>query len=125
MSRGKPGADQLDLSNGILTCLTADDLAVSSGIDIRNYGCLEGLVEARKLMGDMLGVPADNVIIGGNASLNLMYDTMSKALVHGVAEGCTPWLSQGKIKFLCPAPGYDRHFAICETFGIEMILSRN
>ena len=119
MSRGKPGAEQLDLSAGLLTCVAADDYFAADGTDTRNYGILCGIPEARQLFGDIFGVPAANVIVGGNASLTLMYDYLSTAYWRGVCGG-KPWAEQAP-KFLCPVPGYDRHFAITEFLGIEMI----
>ena len=121
MSRGKPSPAQLDLSRGMLDVLnSSSELKAENGIDVRNYGLLEGIYEARKLMGDIMGVPAENVIVCGNASLNIMYDLVSRAEVFGF-DGCTRWAKLDKVKFLCPAPGYDRHFGITELFGIEMI----
>jgi DNA-binding transcriptional MocR family regulator len=98
----------------------ASDMKTETGVDTRNYGLMEGIPEAKRLMGDMMGVPAENVIVYGNASLTIMYDTVSRAMIHGVF-GSTPWCKLDKVKFLCPAPGYDRHFKITESFGIEMI----
>ena len=121
MSRGKPTPAQLDLSMDMLDVLDANSVLKSeSGIDCRNYGELTGIPEAKKLMADMMGVSPENVIIYGNASLNIMYDTISRSMTHGVC-GSTPWCKLDKVKFLCPAPGYDRHFAITQFFGIEMI----
>lgn len=120
MSRGKPAASQLDMEMDFMNALDGSDLRAADGTDCRNYGVLEGLPEARKLMGDMLGVPAENVIVCGNASLNIMYDTVARSMMFGVM-GSTPWCKLDKVKFLCPVPGYDRHFAITEQFGIEMI----
>lgn len=121
MSRGKPGAAQLDLSMPILDVITSDDVIKSeAGLDCRNYGVLDGLPEAKKLMGDIIGCLADNVIVYGNSSLNIMYDTVSRSMTHGVA-GNTPWCKLDKVKFLCPTPGYDRHFGVTQHFGIEMI----
>ncbi len=121
MSRGKPSSRQLDLSEGLLsTILTNDDCITADGVDCRNYGELTGIREAKKLMGDIMGVPAENVIVCGNSSLSIMFDAVSHAYTHGVT-GNTPWCRQGKVKFLCPVPGYDRHFGITEYFGIEMI----
>lgn len=121
MSRGKPAKSQLDLANDMITILDGDtNYVCEDGIDCRNYGGLEGISEARKLMADVMGVPADHVIVCGNASLNIMYDTIIRSMALGVM-GETPWCKLDKVKFLCPAPGYDRHFAITEHFGIEMI----
>ena len=121
MSRGKPGADQLDLSMPMLDVLNSQsDLKDATGLDCRNYGVLDGLKEAKELLAGMTGVSADNVIVYGNASLNIMYDTVARAMMHGIL-GHAPWCKLDKVKFLCPVPGYDRHFAITESFGIEMI----
>ena len=121
MSRGKPGADQLDLSVDMLNIMVnADDCKADNGFDCRNYGVLDGIPECKKLFADMLQVDAKNVIIGGASSLNLMYDYLNQCMYLGVA-GCEPWSKQGKVKFICNVPGYDRHFAITEFFGIEMI----
>ena len=121
MSRGKPAASQLDMTMPILDVLNAESsLKTEGGADCRNYGVLDGVPEAKALMGEMLGVPAENVIVCGNASLTIMYDTVSRSFTHGVC-GSTPWCKLDKVKFLCPAPGYDRHFAITEHFGVEMI----
>lgn len=121
MARGKPSVDQLDLSMGMMDILSSDsDLTCEDGTDCRNYGVLDGLPEAKQLLGDMMEVPADNIIIYGNSSLNVMYDTVSRSMTHGVL-GSTPWCKLDKVKFLCPVPGYDRHFAITQYFGIEMI----
>lgn len=122
MSRGKPGKEQLDLSEGMLTCLTSNEQCICDGVDVRNYGLLDGLPSARHFFAELLEVSDDMVLVGGNASLTLMYDTIARCYVEGVADGATPWGKQGKIKFLCPAPGYDRHFAITEHFGFELIL---
>ena len=121
MSRGKPSSAQLDVSNGLLATIGNDGHWVSeSGIDCRNYGFLEGIPEARKLMGDLMDVPAENVFVCGNASLNVMYDCVASSMLFGVM-GSTPWCKLDKVKFLCPVPGYDRHFKITESLGIEMI----
>ncbi len=120
MSRGKPSAAQLNISNDMFNVINEDNYSTEDGIDCRNYGNLEGIPQARKLMGDMLGVPSDNVIVCGNASLNIMYDCVTRAMLFGIM-GSTPWCKLPKVKFLCPVPGYDRHFKITETFGIEMI----
>lgn len=119
MSRGKPGSDQLDISDGMLKALDDGDFKCESGLDVRNYGILDGIPECKKLFADLLEVKPENVIIGGNSSLSLMFDYVSQCMYTGA--GFTPWSQQGKVKFLCPCPGYDRHFAICEYFGIEMI----
>lgn len=121
MSRGKPSKAQLDLSNGLMNVLTGDcDLVSSDGVDCRNYGVLDGITEARKLLADMSEVPERNIIIYGNSSLNVMFDTVSRAMTHGIM-GSKPWGKLKEVKFLCPVPGYDRHFAITEFFGIKMI----
>ncbi len=121
MSRGKPGAEQLDLTLGMFEALTATDrYLTATGFDTRNYGLLDGIPEAKLLFADILGVSPDNVIVGGNSSLNLMFDYIATAFAKGVC-GETPWSKLDGVKFLCPAPGYDRHFAITEYFGIEMI----
>lgn len=121
MSRGKPCKEQLDLSLGMMDVLNSDsDFYDESGVDVRNYGGLIGIAEARKLMGDMMEVNPDNVIIYGVSSLNVMFDMIAKGYMHGYL-GSTPWGQLEKVKFLCPVPGYDRHFAITELFGYEMI----
>ena len=121
MSRGKPGADQLDLSVDMLSVMTtADECKGENGFDCRNYGVLDGIPECKKLFADLLQVDTKNIIIGGSSSLNLMYDYLNQCMYLGVA-GCEPWSKQGKVKFICNVPGYDRHFAITEFFGIEMI----
>lgn len=121
MSRGKPCKEQLDLSMGMMDVLNSQqDLRSEDGTDCRNYGCLDGIPEAKELMGDMMENHPDNIIIYGNSSLNVMFDTVSRAMTHGIM-GNTPWCKLDKVKFLCPVPGYDRHFAITEYFGIEMI----
>lgn len=121
MSRGKPAAQQLDLSMGIMDCLTSKDtLKAENGTDCRNYGVLDGIPEAKRLMAGLMGVKSENVIVYGNASLTIMYDAISRAYTHGIM-GNTPWCKLDKVKWLCPVPGYDRHFAITERFGFEMI----
>ncbi len=122
MSRGKPNTQQLDLCQGMLDTVSSSLGAVSeSGIDCRNYGLLDGLPEVRRLLADMLQVAEDEIIVGGNSSLNLMYDCMTRALLYGVYGSDKPWCKEPEIKFLCPVPGYDRHFAITQHFGIKMI----
>ncbi len=121
MSRGKPGASQLILSMPMLDVINStSDMKTMLGNDTRNYGDLDGIGECRRLMADMMSVKKDNVVICGNSSLNIMYDTVSRSMTKGV-NGSTPWAKLDKVKFLCPVPGYDRHFKITEYFGIEMI----
>ena len=121
MARGKPAVEQLDMVMDILDVLDSkSEMVAENGIDVRNYGEMDGIPEAKKLMADMMGTKAENVLVFGNASLTIMYDTVSRSMTHGVC-GSTPWCHLDKIKFLCPVPGYDRHFAITEHFGIEMI----
>ena len=121
MARGKPCVEQLNLSMGMMDVLNADsDLTCDDGTDCRNYGVLDGIKEAQELLADMMEVPSDQIIIYGNSSLNVMYDTIARSMTHGVM-GSTPWAKLDKVKFLCPVPGYDRHFKITEYFGIEMI----
>lgn len=121
MSRGKPEPAQLDMGMGLLDVLNSDsDMKSMEGIDTRNYGLMDGITEAKHLMADVMDVPAENVIVYGNSSLAVMYDTISRSYTHGVM-GATPWCKLDKVKFLCPVPGYDRHFAITQHFGIEMI----
>lgn len=121
MSRGKPSLEQLDLSMGLMDVLNSDsDLRCEDGTDCRNYGVLDGIKEAKELMGDMMEVPYDHLIIYGNSSLNIMYDTISRSYTHGVM-GNTPWCKLDKVKFLCVVPGYDRHFGVTEYFGIENV----
>ena len=121
MSRGKPGVQQLDLTLDMLDCVNAlDGYHAANGFDARNYGLLDGLPEVKALFAEILGLTPDQIIVGGNSSLNMMFDYISTAFSRGVC-GNLPWCQQGKVKFLCPAPGYDRHFAITQYFGIEMI----
>ena len=121
MSRGKPSKAQLDLSNGMMDVLNSgSDLMCAAGVDCRNYGIMDGIPEARHLLADMSEVPEKNILIYGNSSLNVMFDTVARAMTMGIC-GHTPWGRLDKVKFLCPVPGYDRHFGITEFFGIEMI----
>ncbi len=122
MSRGKPTSAQLDMTMGLMDVLNSDsDMTTMDGVDARNYGLMDGIIEAKHLLADVMSVPAENVIVYGNSSLAIMYDTISRSVTHGVM-GSTPWCKLDQVKFLCPVPGYDRHFAITEHFGIEMIL---
>ena len=121
MSRGKPAPEQLNLSLDMLLHCLDGDYKSSNGIDCRNYGVLDGIPEAKALFQEMLGVSADEVIVGGNSSLQMMYDTIIRAMQLGVLGSEKPWCKYEHVKFLCPAPGYDRHFAICQALGIEMI----
>ena len=121
MSRGKPAADQLDLSVGMLDVLNSESVFKGEDkVDLRNYGAFDGIKEAKELFAELMECPVDHVMVFGNSSLSIMYDLVSRAMVHGIG-GNTPWCRQEKVKFLCPVPGYDRHFAITESFGIEMI----
>ena len=120
MARGKPGADQLRLSAPMLHILDIDDCIVD-GIDARNYGELSGLPCAKKLFAELLGTKEEEILVGGNASLSLMYDLIAKAYTHGLRHSCRPWSKEPVVKFLCPSPGYDRHFKISESFGMELI----
>ncbi|MBB6459788.1 aminotransferase class I/II-fold pyridoxal phosphate-dependent enzyme [Flammeovirga kamogawensis] len=122
MTRGKPGAEQLDLSLPMLDLVTSKDYKTLAGADTRNYGGLDGIPEMKEIFKDFLEVSStDEVIVGGNSSLTLMHDTIARAMSHGFPESKKPWGQQSKVKFLCPSPGYDRHFSVCEHFGIEMI----
>ena len=123
MARGKPSSEQLDLSRPMLDVLKSDAVLADGGVDCANYGCLEGIPSCRKFFGDILGVPADNVLIGGESSLTLMYDAVSHAMVKGVC-GADPMLLQmqaRKLKWICLVPGYDRHFGIVSQFGFECV----
>ena len=122
MARGKPCSEQLDLTLGLLDAVHSDStFSASDGTDVRNYGVLDGLPKAKKMFAKMLGVDPSEVIVGGNSSLNMMYDSVVRNILFGVDENSKPWKDCGKVKWLCPSPGYDRHFAICESLGIEMI----
>ena len=121
MTRGKPCPEQLDLSLGLLDCLGHNDYRAADGSDCRNYGGLEGLPEARQLFADFLEVDPSEVIVGGNSSLTMMHDTIAQALLRGMPGGSAPWCALPAVKFVCPSPGYDRHFAICQHLGIDMV----
>ena len=121
MSRGKPSIAQLNMAMDFMDVINSEsDMRTEDGVDVRNYGVLDGIPESKRLMADIMGVNADNVIVCGNASLTIMFDTVARSMTHGVL-GSTPWCKLDQVKFLCPVPGYDRHFSIMEYFGIEMI----
>jgi len=121
MTRGKPCSEQLDLAMGLFDCAGYSHYAAEDGSDCRNYGGLDGLAEAKALFSELMEVAADEIIIGGNSSLNMMHDAFMRAMVNGVTENSSPWKLLPKVKFLCPSPGYDRHFFVCQYLGIEMI----
>ena len=121
MARGKPGKAQLDLVSDMLTVLTDPADCMDGGVDVRNYGELTGIPSAKRLFADLLGTDPEEILVGGNASLNLMYDLIAKAYTHGLLHSDRPWSKEETVKFLCPSPGYDRHFKICASFGMEMI----
>ncbi len=121
MARGKPGKAQLDLVSDIFSLMQKPEDYVSDGIDVRNYGEMSGIPAAKRLFADILGCKPEQVFVGGNASLQLMYDTISKAYTHGLLHSPRPWCKEEKVKWLCPAPGYDRHFKVTETFGFELV----
>jgi DNA-binding transcriptional MocR family regulator len=121
LTRGKPGPAQLDLSAELLTLPGAHDYLAEGGVDCRNYGGLQGLVEVRRLFSGMMGAPAEQIVAANNSSLAMMHDTIVYALLKGTCDSNTPWSKQGEISFLCPVPGYDRHFTICQDYGIRMI----
>ena len=121
LTRGKPSAAQLDLSNELLSLPGAANYLADGGVDCRNYGGLQGLAEARRLFSGIMGAPPEQVVVANNSSLALMHDTIVYALLKGTYDIGTPWSAQGEIAFLCPVPGYDRHFTICKDFGIRMI----
>jgi DNA-binding transcriptional MocR family regulator len=121
MTRGKPSAEQLDLAAGLFVNLEATGYAAADGTDTRNYGGLDGLPEMKAVFAEMMETSPAQVVVGGNSSLQMMHDTVVRALLHGVPDGQGPWGKLSKVKFVCPTPGYDRHFAICEHHGIEMI----
>jgi DNA-binding transcriptional MocR family regulator len=122
MTRGKPSAEQLDLAADLFGAVTARDVTAPDGTDTRNYGGLDGLPGMKAIFAEMLETAPAQVIVGGNSSLQMMHDTIVRALLHGVPDGAGPWRGERPVKFLCPSPGYDRHFAICEHFGVEMVV---
>ena len=122
LTRGKPGQAQLDLTTDMLSVISgSEDCFSENGLDCRNYGILDGLPETKRLFSELLDIPAERILVLGNSSLNVMFDTIVRSMLFGVAGGFEPWCRQGRIKFICPSPGYDRHFAICQKLGIEMI----
>ena len=121
MTRGKPAPEQLDLSDGLLTAVGPGECKGEDGFDYRNYGILDGIPEAKRFFAEYMQVSTHEIIVGGNASLPMMYEAILGGMIFGMPGGDAPWRDQGTVKFLCPVPGYDRHFAICERLGIEMI----
>lgn len=123
LSRGKPITEQLDLSDALLTSITGEhgDYIGERGFDYRNYGLLDGIPEAKRLFSQLLDIPTENLFVGGNSSLNMIYDALTRLMLHGAPGVDIPWCKYDRVKFICPAPGYDRHFAMLETLGIEMI----
>ena len=123
MDRGKPSLEQLELSRGLMTALDFDD-CVADGVDARNYGELAGMPCARRYWAELLDVTPEQCFVGGSSSLNMMYDLIAKAWSNGLLHSERPWSQEEKVKFLCPVPGYDRHFRVTESFGIELIAVR-
>ncbi len=122
LSRGKPNSDQLDISGGLLSIPMSGDLCrTAEGFDCRNYGILDGVPEAKRLFGDLLGLNPQNIIVAGNSSLQLMYDALMRAMVFGTCDSKTPWCRESGLKWICVAPGYDRHFKITEDLGFELL----
>lgn len=121
MARGKPGKEQLDLVSGILTALQSPEDCLEGSLDVRNYGELTGIPAAKRLFAELLGTRPEEILVGGNASLSLMYDLIAKAYTHGLLRSPRPWSREPVVKFLCPAPGYDRHFGISQSFGMELL----
>ena len=120
MSRGKPAPNQLDICEDLFTVISKNEDVADVTPDVRNYGGIDGIPQMKQIFADMLGVSTSEVVVGGNASLTMMFDMISRSVTHGVM-GSTPWCKLPEVKFLCPVPGYDRHFGICECFGIKMI----
>ena len=122
ISRGKPCTAQLDLSDGILDILHgAEDCKTEAGFDCRNYGLFDGVPEAQRLFSELLNIPSENILLGDSSSLTFMYDTLSRAMLYGVCGSERPWCKEDKVKFICPVPGYDRHFTVTQSLGIEMV----